>query len=144
LLSNHLANTGKRDVTQKVRPPRKPRQPKARRGFFRDVTQPPPCKLRIGCYICRKLNKDSKCDLEVVTAPVPPVAPSPFTDFDGLVRHLPAYGQRTIRTLVKRGLIPCVRLPGTRKLNFHIPSVEAALLRYQEGGPANLPTLDMK
>jgi len=64
-----------------------------------------------------------------------PAAPSPFTDFGGLVRHLPAYGPRTIRTLVKRRIIPSIRPPGTRKLNFHIPSVEAALLRFQQGGP---------
>jgi len=72
------------------------------------------------------------------TAPLPPATPAtqgPFTDFAGLVTHLPAYGARTIRALVKRRVIPCVRLPGTRKLNFHLPSVEAALLRYQQGGP---------
>ena len=69
---------------------------------------------------------------------------SPFTDFAGLVRHLPAYGPRTLRALVKRRVIPCVRPPGTRKLNFHLPSVEAALLRYQQGGPDNLLSIPLK
>ena len=64
----------------------------------------------------------------------PPAPPSPFTDFAGLVRFLPAYRPRTLRSLIKRRLIPTARLPGTRKLNFHLASVEAALLRYQQGG----------
>jgi len=79
--------------------------------------------------------------LQVAT---PAQASTPFTDFAGLVSHLPAYGPRTIRALVKRRIIPCVRLPGTRKLNFHLPSVEVALLRYQQGGPDNLPSVDVK
>ena len=61
-------------------------------------------------------------------------APTPFRDFPGLVRHLPMYGARTLRTLVKRKIIPSVRPPGTRKLGFFLPSVEAALLRFQRGG----------
>ncbi len=60
--------------------------------------------------------------------------PTPFTDFLGLVRHLPMYGSRTLRNLVKRKIIPSVRPPGTRKLGFFLPSVEAALLRFQRGG----------
>lgn len=63
-----------------------------------------------------------------------PIAASPFTDFPGLIRHLPMYGERTLRALVKRKIIPAVRLPGTRKLGFHLPTVDAALLRYQKGG----------
>lgn len=63
-----------------------------------------------------------------------PNAPSPFTDFPGLVRHLPMYGARTLRTLVKRKIIPSVRPPGTRKLGFFLPAVERALLRFQHGG----------
>jgi hypothetical protein len=59
---------------------------------------------------------------------------TPFCDFSALVRHLPMYGERTLRELVKRKIIPSVRPPGSRKLAFHIPSVEASLLRYQKGG----------
>lgn len=65
-------------------------------------------------------------------------ANTPFCDFTALIRHLPMYGERTLRELVKRKIIPSVRPPGSRKLAFHIPSVETALLRYQQGGPPNL------
>jgi hypothetical protein len=61
-------------------------------------------------------------------------AGTPFCDFSALVRHLPMYGERTLRELVKREIIPSVRPPGSRKLAFHIPSVEASLLRHQKGG----------
>jgi hypothetical protein len=67
-----------------------------------------------------------------VTSKLPP--PTPFCDFTALVRHLPMYGERTLRQLVKDKILPAVRPPGSRKLAFHIPSVEAALLRYQNGG----------
>ncbi len=67
-----------------------------------------------------------------VTTKSPP--PTPFCDFPALVRHLPMYGERTLRELVKKRIVPCLRPPGSRKLAFHIPSVEAALLRYQRGG----------
>jgi len=60
--------------------------------------------------------------------------PSPFVGFAGLARHLPMFKPRTLRALVARGVIPCVRPPGTRKLTFHLPSVDAAMLRYQRGG----------
>jgi hypothetical protein len=61
-------------------------------------------------------------------------AKTPFCDFAALVHHLPMYGERTLRELVKRRVIPAVRPPGSRKLAFHLPSVEASLLRYQKGG----------
>jgi hypothetical protein len=61
-------------------------------------------------------------------------APSPFTGFDGLVHHLPMYGERRLRQMVKDKLIPSIRPPGSRKLTFHLPSVDSALLRYQRGG----------
>src|SRR5882672_10813183 len=60
--------------------------------------------------------------------------PTPFCDFSSLVRHLPMYGERTLRQLVKDKIIPAVRPPGSRKLAFHLPSVEASLLRHQKGG----------
>jgi hypothetical protein len=65
-------------------------------------------------------------------------AATPFCDFAALVRHLPMYGQRTLRELIKRKIIPSVRPPGSRKLAFHLPSVTSALLRHQQGGPPNL------
>lgn len=63
-----------------------------------------------------------------------PTPATPFADFPGLVRHLPMYGERTLRSLVKKKVIPSIRPPRTRKLAFHLPSVEVALLRYQLGG----------
>ena len=59
---------------------------------------------------------------------------SPFAGFEGLCRHLPMYGERSLRELVKRGVIPSIRPPGSRKLAFHLPAVNASLLRYQKGG----------
>lgn len=61
-------------------------------------------------------------------------AATPFTDFFGLMEHLPAYREQALRALVKRGVIPVVRLPGSRKFLFHLPTVTDALLRYQRGG----------
>ena len=65
---------------------------------------------------------------------VAPHAPSPFTGFHGLVHHLPMYGERSLRQMVKDKVIPSIRPLGSRKLTFHLPSVDAALLRYQKGG----------
>lgn len=64
----------------------------------------------------------------------PPSTSTPFCDFPGLVRHLPMYGERTLRNLIHKGIVPRILPPKTRKLNFHLPSVEAALLRFQRGG----------
>ena len=61
-------------------------------------------------------------------------APTPFTDFAGLVRHLPMYGERKTRDMLDKKIIPTIRPPGTRKLAFHLPSVDAALLRFSKGG----------
>ena len=69
---------------------------------------------------------------------------TPFCDFPALVRHLPMYSPRTLRQLVKNRIIPSVRPPGSRKLAFHLPSVEAALLRHQQGGPPNLSAGQLK
>src|SRR5436190_3539564 len=60
--------------------------------------------------------------------------PTPFTDFEGLARHVPFQKPRSLRQMIKAGVIPVVRPPGSRKLGFHLPSVEAALLRFQRGG----------
>ena len=71
------------------------------------------------------------------TTRVPPDAKNPlpigFTDFEGLLAAVPL-GERTLREEIKIGRIPCIRLPGGRRLIFHLPSVERALLRFQRGG----------
>ena len=59
--------------------------------------------------------------------------PSGFTDFLGLKKIVP-FGARTLRTLIKKGIIPHIRVKGGRRLLFHIASVEKALLRFQKGG----------
>jgi len=63
---------------------------------------------------------------------IPPPA-SPFLDFAGLAARLP-YSPRSIRSLVKRGDIPSIRLRNCRKLLFDWPAVEAALRRNAKGG----------
>lgn len=63
--------------------------------------------------------------------PLPPA----FLDFRGLLGAVPL-GERTLREEIKRKRIPAIRLPGGRRLLFHLPSVQKALLRFQEGGIA--------
>lgn len=55
-----------------------------------------------------------------------------FIDEKELLRRLPV-SRRTLFTWRETGKIPFVRLGGRRVL-FHWPSVEAALLRMQRGG----------
>ena len=64
----------------------------------------------------------------------PPQASTPFTDFDGLMKHLPMYGERSLRELLKKKILPTIRPPGSRKLAFHLPSIDAAMIRFQRGG----------
>jgi len=59
--------------------------------------------------------------------------PMGFWGFTELLANVPL-GERTLRDLIKRGLIPCVRLPGGRRLIFHPESVQRSLLRWQKGG----------
>ena len=63
-------------------------------------------------------------------------APQPqFTDFNGMrASILPHYSVRLLRTLVRNGVIPSIKLPGGRKRTFHMPSVITALRRHQTGG----------
>jgi excisionase family DNA binding protein len=72
----------------------------------------------------------------VPTTTKPDTAPAPlgFLDFKQLCERLPL-GERTLRELIKRRLIPFVRLPGARRLLFDWDNVRAALLRHQQGGP---------
>lgn len=59
--------------------------------------------------------------------------PAGITDFKGLMASIPL-GERTLREAVKSGRIPSIRMPGGRRLLFHLASVERALLRFQRGG----------
>jgi hypothetical protein len=55
-----------------------------------------------------------------------------FIDQKQLLARLPI-SRRTLFNWRMTGKIPCVRLGG-RRILFHWPSVEAALLRHQHGG----------
>jgi predicted DNA-binding transcriptional regulator AlpA len=55
-----------------------------------------------------------------------------FIDQKQLLARLPI-SRRTLFNWRTTGKIPCVRLGG-RRILFHWPSVEAALLRHQHGG----------
>ena len=55
-----------------------------------------------------------------------------FIDEKQLLARLPV-SRRTLFNWRRTGKIPCVRLGG-RRILFHWPSVEAALLRHQRGG----------
>jgi hypothetical protein len=55
-----------------------------------------------------------------------------FIDEKQLLARLPV-SRRTLFNWRRTGKIPCVRLGG-RRILFHWPSVEAALLRNQRGG----------
>lgn len=58
-----------------------------------------------------------------------------FTDFEGLHRDiLPFYCARSLREQIRRGVIPSIVLPGSRKRIFEIAAVEAALRRNSKGG----------
>jgi predicted DNA-binding transcriptional regulator AlpA len=57
---------------------------------------------------------------------------SNFINEKELLVKLPI-SRRTLFNWRSAGKIPCVRLGG-RRILFHWPSVEAALLRYQHGG----------
>lgn len=65
---------------------------------------------------------------------VPPVVSLP-KEVVGIKQITPIVGvcERHLRELVKRGVIPVIKLPYTNKLLFHIPSVRAAVRRHQTG-----------
>jgi predicted site-specific integrase-resolvase len=56
-----------------------------------------------------------------------------FIDEKELLARLPV-SRRTLWQWREDGKIPCVRVPGGRRVIYHLPSVEAALLRLQKGG----------
>jgi predicted DNA-binding transcriptional regulator AlpA len=62
-----------------------------------------------------------------------PTIEAGFIDEKQLLARLPI-SRRTLFNWRMTGKIPCVRLGG-RRILFHWPSVEAALLRHQRGGP---------
>ncbi|MGH7953538.1 MAG: helix-turn-helix transcriptional regulator [Limisphaerales bacterium] len=70
-------------------------------------------------------NIENSCDAQPNTAPG-------FIDQKQLLAKLPI-SRRTLFNWRTTGKIPCVRLGG-RRILFHWPSVEAALLRHQHGG----------
>ena len=83
-----------------------------------------------------QLKNNCPQDAEKLAGPIlnekPPI-PAGFIDFAGLLANVPL-GERTLRSEIKKGHLPAIRLPGGRRLLFHLPSVEAALLRFQRGG----------
>ena len=69
----------------------------------------------------------------------PTAAPSDsaagFINETELLRRVPV-SRRTLFCWREAGKIPSVRLPGSRRIIFHWPSVEAALLRRQREAQA--------
>jgi hypothetical protein len=61
-----------------------------------------------------------------------PTSAAGFLNQKQLLARLPI-SRRTLFNWRMTGKIPCVRLGG-RRILFHWPSIEAALLRYQQGG----------
>jgi excisionase family DNA binding protein len=65
--------------------------------------------------------------------PKTPPGPADFISETEMLKRLQV-SRRTLFAWREAGKIPCVRLPGGRRVLFHWPSVEAALLRRQNGG----------
>lgn len=59
--------------------------------------------------------------------------PPGFLDFKALCARVPL-GERTIRTLIKRKILPHIRVKGGRRLLFYWPNVESSLRRFEQGG----------
>ena len=55
-----------------------------------------------------------------------------FITKDELLLRLPVC-KRTLQEWLRRGLIPFIKLPGTRRVLFSWPDVQNALLRNQKG-----------
>lgn len=67
------------------------------------------------------------------TKPTRDVPPG-FWDWPRLKANVPL-GERTLRSAIKDGLLPCIRLGGKgRRLLFHPESVSKSILRFQRGG----------
>ena len=59
--------------------------------------------------------------------------PATFLSLEELLPRLPVC-ERSAREWTRRGLLPSIKLPGSRRVLYHWPSVERALLRLQRGG----------
>ncbi len=57
-----------------------------------------------------------------------------LTDFKGLTEQRPFYSARTWRALIKKGVVPSIRLPKARRLIIDLDAVDAALRRHARGG----------
>ena len=66
---------------------------------------------------------------EATALPPKESATPSFIDFATLRPRVPLC-DRALREKIRKGVIPSVLLPGSRKRLFHWPSVQAALLRY--------------
>jgi len=62
-----------------------------------------------------------------------PAGETAFIDEKELLNRLPVC-RRTLTSWRKRGRIPFVKLPGSRRVLYHWQSIEAALLRMQQNG----------
>jgi hypothetical protein len=60
--------------------------------------------------------------------------PTSLTDFKGLTEQRPFYSPRTWRALLKKGLVPYIRLPKARRIIVDLSAVDAALRRHAKGG----------
>lgn len=58
---------------------------------------------------------------------------SEFVVAEKLTKEIPV-SLGTIRNWTKAGKLPCVRINGSRRVLYHMPSVREALLRQQRGG----------
>jgi predicted DNA-binding transcriptional regulator AlpA len=76
--------------------------------------------------------KNSGPEIPASTPPNPPAPSAAFINEKELLKRLPV-SRRTLFSWRTKGKIPSVRLGG-RRILFHWPSVEAALLRMQMGG----------
>src|SRR5262245_60059036 len=56
-----------------------------------------------------------------------------FLSFEQLLPKLPV-GERSARGWTRSGILPSIKLPGSRRVLYHWPSVVRALLRLQRGG----------
>jgi hypothetical protein len=59
--------------------------------------------------------------------------PSKLLEEGEVLARVPV-ARRTFYDWRKKGLIPFIRIPGSRRILYHWPSVEMALLRLQRGG----------
>ena len=91
------------------------------------------CPAPTGSVEALPTNKRKKVIHEIERSLQPSTRPSEtFISFDELLPRLPV-GARSAREWTRQGVIPSIRLPGSRRVLYHWPSVEQALLRRQRG-----------